>query len=108
MALEANKKLLDAASELGRAGSLEVTVPSVGGSSVAQRVSLGPGVNPERINFKQCDPMCLPAGLAGEGGGGSEWVCFGGCTHVDGQVGSDDWWVDRWVGEQLKGGGRLE
>eukprot|EP00903_Cladosiphon_okamuranus_P011249 g10612.t2 len=65
VALDANKVLLDAASELGREGSLEVTVPSVGGYSVTQRVSLSPAANPHRIDFKQCDPMCLPAGLAG-------------------------------------------
>lgn len=69
VALEANKILLDAASELGREGSLQMTIPSVEGSSVTQRVSLSPAANPERINFKQCDPMCLPAGLAGETAG---------------------------------------
>eukprot|EP00752_Nemacystus_decipiens_P010073 g8977.t1 len=65
VALEANKRLLDAASRLGKERSLEVTIPSVGGSSVTQRVFLSPTADPQRINFKQCDPMCLPAGLAG-------------------------------------------
>lgn len=67
VALDANKKLLDTASELGRTGSLKVVIPSAGGSSVIQQVSLSPEANPGRISFKQCDPMCLPAGMAGEG-----------------------------------------
>lgn len=66
MALDANKKLLDAALELGRSGRLEMAFPSAGGSSVARRLSLNPEANPGRITFKQCDPMCLPAGMAGE------------------------------------------
>lgn len=69
-ALDANKKLLDTALELGKAGNVELVIPSpsAGGSSVTQRVSLGHEANPERIAFKQCDPMCLPAGMAGEEG----------------------------------------
>lgn len=68
MALDANKQLLDAASELGRAGSLETAIPSTGGSTVTEKVSLNPEANPGRVTFKQCDPMCLPAGMAGEKG----------------------------------------
>ena len=45
---------------------LVVECPSTRGSSQAQEVSLTADANPERVTFRQCDPMCLPAGLAGE------------------------------------------
>ncbi|CAM9235555.1 unnamed protein product [Scytosiphon promiscuus] len=65
VALEASKKLVDIATGMARDGKLTVDCPSMGGSSFAQLVTLSPEANPERITFKQCDPMCLPAGLAG-------------------------------------------
>lgn len=67
VALEANKALIDAASAMARDGRLVVRYPSTRASSVAQEVSLDPEADPSRITFKQCDPMCLSAGLAGKG-----------------------------------------
>lgn len=66
VALEANKKLADVATEMAKERKLAVECPSIGGSTSTQLVTLSPEANPERITFKQCDPMCLPAGLAGE------------------------------------------
>ncbi|CAM9549566.1 unnamed protein product [Hapterophycus canaliculatus] len=65
VALEANKNLLEVATGMAREGKLAVDCPSIGGSTFAQLVTLSPEAKPERITFKQCDPMCLPAGLAG-------------------------------------------
>lgn len=75
VALEANKSLVDTASKMARESRLTVPYPSGGARSVAREVSLDGEANPERITFKQCDPMCLPAGLAGEEVGASGgWV----------------------------------
>ncbi|CAN0332739.1 unnamed protein product, partial [Ectocarpus fasciculatus] len=65
VALEANKSLVDTAAKMARESGLTVAYPSGGARSVAREVSLDGEANPERITFKQCDPMCLPAGLAG-------------------------------------------
>lgn len=79
VALEANKSLIDTASKMARESRLTVAYPSGGARSVAREVSLDGEANPERITFKQCDPMCLPAGLAGEevvASGGWVWLSF--------------------------------
>ncbi|CAN0182009.1 unnamed protein product [Ectocarpus sp. 6 AP-2014] len=65
VALEANKSLVDTASKMAMESRLTVAYPSGGARSVAREVSLDGEANPDRITFKQCDPMCLPAGLAG-------------------------------------------
>lgn len=78
VALEANKKLLDTALQMARKGRLDVASPSVGSSTFTQEVSLSEDANPSRIIFKQCDPMCLPAGLTGE-----SLVLFSGFVCVD-------------------------
>lgn len=66
VALDASKPLIDAATKMARDGKLVVEYPSTRGSSQAQEVAIDADANPERVTFKQCDPMCLPAGLAGE------------------------------------------
>ena len=66
VALDASKPLIDAATKMAKDGMLVVKCPSTRGSSQAQEVSLDADANPERVTFRQCDPMCLPAGLAGE------------------------------------------
>lgn len=66
VALEARKPLIDAAAAMARDGMLMVHCPSIRGSSAKQEVYLDSEANPSRITFRQCDPMCLPAGLAGE------------------------------------------
>lgn len=52
---------------MARDGRLTVQYPSTRGSSVTQEVYLDAKADPARITFKQCDPMCLPAGLSGMG-----------------------------------------
>ena len=66
VALDASKPLIDAATKMAEDGMLVVECPSTRGSSQAQEVTLDAESNPERVTFRQCDPMCLPAGLAGE------------------------------------------
>lgn len=66
IAVDSSKPLLDAASMMARDGKLPVKCPSTRGSNVTQEVVLDSGVKPGRIIFRQCDPMCLPSGLAGE------------------------------------------
>eukprot|EP00904_Undaria_pinnatifida_P002064 jgi/Undpi1/11859/HiC_scaffold_4.g01558.m1 len=65
VALDGSKPLIDTATKMARDGMLVVECPSTRGSSQAQEVSLAADANPERVTFRQCDPMCLPAGLAG-------------------------------------------
>lgn len=66
VALEGSKPLVHAASAMARDGRLVIACPSNSGASVTQEVTMDANANPDRITFKQCDPMCLPAGLAGE------------------------------------------
>ena len=66
IALDASKPLLDVASAMAKYGMLTVECPLSRGSSMTQEVTLDTGVESTRITFRQCDPMCLPAGLAGE------------------------------------------
>ena len=66
VALDGSKPLIDAATKLARDGMLVVECPSTRGSSRAQEVTLDADANPQRVTFRHCDPMCLPAGLAGE------------------------------------------
>lgn len=66
MALDASKSLLDAAAALARDGKLIVDCPTTRGSSVTQVVHLDADADPTQIVFQQCNPMCLPAALAGE------------------------------------------
>ena len=64
--MDASKPLIDAAKTMARDGMLVVECPSTRGSSQAQEVNIDADANPKRVTFRQCDPMCLPAGLAGE------------------------------------------
>lgn len=66
VALDPSKALIDAASTLAQGGILEVQIPSIRGTTVIQEARIDANANPSRITFRQCDPMCLPAGLAGE------------------------------------------
>lgn len=66
VALDGSKPLIDAATKIARDGGLVVECPSTRGSSQAQEVALDADANPERVTFRQCDPMNLPAGLAGK------------------------------------------
>lgn len=66
VALDPSKALIDAASAMARDEPLMVHSPSVRGTTIEQEVRLDAEANPSRITFRQCDPMCLPASLAGE------------------------------------------
>lgn len=66
VALDPSKALIDAASTLAQGGLLKVQVPSIRGTTVTHEARVDADANPSRITFRQCDPMCLPAGLAGE------------------------------------------
>lgn len=66
IALDGSKPLIDAATKLGKDGVLVVECPSTRASNRSQEVILDADANPQRVTFRQCDPMCLPAGLAGE------------------------------------------
>lgn len=66
MALDSSKALIDAASTLARGMAVEVKSPSIRGTAIEHKVSIDADANPSRISFRQCDPMCLPASLAGE------------------------------------------
>ncbi|CAM9128118.1 unnamed protein product [Sphacelaria rigidula] len=68
VALDSSKALIDAASTLARGMAVEVKSPSIRGTAIEHKVSIDADANPSRISFRQCDPMCLPASLAGVDG----------------------------------------
>lgn len=74
VAVDGNKKLIDAACEMARERQVTVRCPSVAGSSVEQEVHLPSDANPSRVSFLQCDPMRLPTSLTGKPLVGDAWA----------------------------------